>query len=191
MNSQERNLNLPRMNSLLKLKSYIGSEKTLLISSPELEIEKYAEFQDNLFVHFVNGSRLLRHDPQEREILQYYLESKSCSQLIFVGSMDRELIAQIQTDDSAFALRSALTFNLKPFLRARHERAIDADIQLQMLIELNVVKQCKFLLDYFFIKEKVAKNELQIKGVVTDFKSEYLKPIFYNGVVYNDLLTLN
>ena len=60
-----------------------------------------------------------------------------------------------------------------------------------MLIEFNVINQCKLLMDYFFIKEKVETNKLQVKGIVTEMQSDQLKSIFHNGIAYNDLLTLN
>jgi hypothetical protein len=179
------------MNASLKLKPYIGSEKTLVISSSSFGFEKHTEFQDKIFVHLIPGSRLFRYDPQQREILQEYVEGKFCSQLIFVGSKDLKLIDHIQTDDSLYSLKSALTFNLKPLLRANHEKAIAPAVKMQMLIEFNVINQCKLLMDYFFIKEKVENNKLQVKGVVTEIKSDQLKSIFRNGIVYNDLLTLN
>jgi len=46
-------------------------------------------------------------------------------------------------------------------------------------------------MDYFFIKEKVENNKLQVKGIVTEMQRDQLKSIFHNGIVYNDLLTLN
>jgi hypothetical protein len=60
-----------------------------------------------------------------------------------------------------------------------------------MFIELNVINQCKLLMDYFFIKEKVEKNKLEVRGIVMETESEHLKSIFHNGIVYNDMLTLN
>lgn len=194
MSCQELNINLPsmnRLNALLKLKPYIGSEKTLVISSSEFGIEKYEEFQDKIFVHFVPGSRLLRYDSDQRELLQEHIEKKSCSQLIFVGSMDPALMARLQNDDSVCSLNSAVTFNMKPLLRAKHDKAIDPGIKTQILIELNTISQCKLLLDYFFIRERVEKNKLQVKGLVTEFGTDRLKSVFQNGIVYNDLLTLN
>ena len=179
------------MNGMMKLRPYIGSEKTLVISASTFGFEKDAEFQDKIFLHLIPGSRLLRYDPQQREILQYHIESKFCSQIIFVGSKDQNFMDQIQTDDSLHSLKSALTFNLKPLLRAKHEKAIDPAIKMQMLIEFNVINQCKLLMDYFFIKEKVEKNKLQVKGIVTEMRSDQFKSIFHNGIVYNDLLTLN
>ncbi|HEX6226560.1 MAG TPA: hypothetical protein VFZ52_19200 [Chryseolinea sp.] len=179
------------MKRLLKLKPYIGSETTLLISSSASGLEKYLEFQDKIFIHHIRGSRLLRYDPQQREILQDHIENKSCSQVIFVGSYDQELIQQIETGDSLDSLKSALSFNLRPFLRGRHQQAIDPDVKIQMLVELNAINQCKLLMDYFFIKEKMEKNRLQVRGLVTQMGSEQLKSVFHNGVSYNDILTLN
>ena len=180
------------MNELLKLKPYIGLEKTLVIcAASAFGFEKYAQFQDHIFVHHISGGKLLRYDPQQREMLQDHVETKSCSQIIFVGSNDQKFTSQLQTPDSLYSLKAALTFNLKPLLRARHEKAIDPFIKMQMLLELNVIRQCQLLMDYFFIKEKVESNKLQVKGLVTEMKSNQLKSIFHNGIAYNDLLTLN
>jgi hypothetical protein len=179
------------MNEPLKLKPYLGSEKTLVISSSYFAFEKHEKLHDKIFVHLLPGSRLLRYDPQQREMLEEHIEAKLCSQLIFVGSKDQQLMDQIQADDSLNSLKSAFKFNLKPLLRAKHEKAIDPAVKMQMLIEFNVINQCKLLMDYFFIKEKVENNKLQVKGVVTELKSDQLKSIFRNGIVYNDLLTLN
>jgi hypothetical protein len=134
---------------------------------------------------------LLRYDPQQREILQHLIEGKSCSQVIFVGAKDQKLMDQIQSDDSLHSLKASLTFNLKPLLRSKQEKAINPAVKMQMLIEFNVINQCKLLMDYFFIKEKVENNKMRVKGVVTQLKSDQLKSIFRNGIVYNDLLTLN
>jgi hypothetical protein len=179
------------MNGMLKLRPYIGSEKTLFISSSTFGFEKEAEFQDKIFLHLIPGSRLLPYDPQQREILQYHIESKCCSQVIFVGAKDTELMDQIQADESLHSLKASLTFNLKPFLRSKREKAIDPAVKMQMLIELNVINQCKLLMDHFFIKEKVEKNKLQVKGIVMEMRSDQFKSIFHNGIIYNDLLTLN
>jgi hypothetical protein len=179
------------MNGMLKLRPYIGSEKTLFISSSTFGFEKYSEFQDKIFLHQIPGSRLLRYDHEEREILQEHIERKFCSQVIFVGGHDQKLVDEIHADDSLHSLKAALTFNLKPLLRSRREKAIDPAVKMQMLIELNVINQCKLLMDYFFIKEKVEKSQLQVKGIVTELRSDQFKSIFHNGIVYNDLLTLN
>jgi hypothetical protein len=80
---------------------------------------------------------------------------------------------------------------LKPFLGSRHEKAIDPSLKMQMLIEFNVINQCKLLMDYFFINEKVENNKLQVKGIVAEIQVDQFKSIFHNGIVSNDLLALN
>ena len=171
------------MNGLLKLKPYFGSKKTLIIFSASFGFEKYLEFQDKIFMPMMPHGRLLKYDPQQREILQDHIECKSCSQIIFVGSTDQRFIDKIQTDDSLYSLKSSLTFNLKPPLRIKHEKAIEPAIKIQMLIEFNVISQCKVLMDYFFIKEKVEKQKLQVKGIVMKMRSDQFKSIFHNGIV--------
>ena len=174
-----------------RLKPYVSSENTLVISSVEAQIEKYFVPCENTFIHVIPGSRLLRYDPQQREILQYYVESKLCSQLLFVGTRDPKFIDQIKSGNTIDHLQSTIKFNLSKLLNRAHGPVIDAETEIQMLIELNVIQQCKLLMDYFFIKERVEKNILQVKGLVTTLGNDQLKAIFKNGVEYNDTITLS
>jgi hypothetical protein len=177
-------------NLLMDLKQHIGSEKTLIISGTQFGGSKYL-LSETIIVHLVAGSRLQKFDLLERDMIQFYVDQQDCSQVLFVGSYDPALLKQLQEEESPQSLRSALKFNLTILLRHKYDRIVCQDIAAQMLIELNVINQCSLLMDYFFIKKKVEANTLQLKGLVTGMKAGPLKPVFYNGIVYNDILTSN
>ncbi len=173
------------------LEAYIGLEKTLLITDSGFEIQRYVKPQDKIFTHYSTEHRLRRYDPEQKEMLEYYIEHKQCTQVIFAASQHKHLIKQIQEDESLYSAAAALKFNLNALLKHHHDRIINPDIHNQMLTELNVIIQCKFLMDYFFIKNKVNQDKLILKGVVTVLHTEQFKSIFHNGIIYNDILNLN
>lgn len=180
------------MNSLLMdLKQHIGSKKTLVISGTQFGGTKYSLSDETIIVHLVSGSRLQKFDLLERDMIQFYIDQQDCSQVLFVGSYDAALLKQLQEEESPQSLRAALKFNLNILLRDKYDRIVSPDIAAQMLIELNVITQCRLLMEYFFIKKKIGLNELQLKGLVTGMKTGSLKSVFYNGIVYNDILTSN
>ena len=180
------------MKSLLTdLKQHIGSKKTLVISGTQFGETRFSQSNETIIVHLVSGSRLHKFDLLERDMIQFYIDQQGCSQVLFVGSHDPALLKQLHEDESPQSLRAALKFNLNILLRDRYERIVSPDIASQILIELNVITQCRLLMDYFFIKKKIGLSELTLKGLVTGMKTGSLKSVFYNGIVYNDILTSN
>lgn len=178
------------MNYLMNLKSHIGSEKTLVITGSGFNAERYSIFSDKVFVRNVpEGIR--PYEPQQQEMLQYHIDERGCSQIILVGVKNQMLMERMEKNDTLLSIPSALKFNLSVLLGNQSDQFLSDAIRHQMLFELHVISQCRLLLDYFFIKKKVESNELQVKGLVTELKSERLKSIFCNGIAFNDLLTLN
>jgi hypothetical protein len=177
------------MYQLTKLQPYIGAKKTLVISTEE--IEQFYTLESRIFVHIIGGTSLLRYDQDQKEILKYYIEQKDCSKIIMVGSKDSDWISTVQQDESLYSLAASLKFNLSALLRDKHNQILHPKIRTQIMTEFLIIKQCKFLMEYFFIKEKVQQNKLNVQGVVPLPNGEQLKSIYYNGIVYNDLLTLN
>jgi hypothetical protein len=169
----------------------IGLERTVLITGMEFDIENSLDFSENVFVHFAKESRLYRYDTQQQEMLQYYIEDKNCSQVIFLGSMDHTLIDRMKSDYSIHSPLQALRFNQNALLRHKHESIVGPMVKTQMLIEMNVINQCKLLMDYYFVASRVEKKLLDIKGVVADIQGDKLKPIFHNGILYNDIMSSN
>ena len=179
------------MNNLINLLPFIGSERTVLITGTEFDIAGALEFNENVFVHHTKDSRLQRYNPQQQELLRSYIEDQGCSQILFVGSFDDALISRIKDDSSIQSPSQALKFNLSALLNDKQEFIVSHTVRTQLFIELNVIHQCKLLMDYYFIASRVDKKLLDIKGVVVDMLGCKLKPIFHNGIFYNDIISSN
>lgn len=154
-------------------------------------IEDFASLGDKVFVHFTPESKLLQHDRELQEILKHYIEIIGCTQIIFIGYMDETIINSILDDHSLHSPQSALKFNLDVFLKNRRHSILEGIRRNQILMELSVIAQCKVLMDFYFIKPRIEKKQLQLKGVVFGNETSAHNSIFFNGIVYNDILSMN
>jgi len=169
----------------------IGKEKTLIIACEEYGLNKFIEFNDRIFIYSPSRNMLQPYNHLERGIIQYYIESKGCKQLVFAGAVQQDIIDGIFQDDSVQSLHAKLTFNLGLFLKNRNNLVITTPLRDQLLTELHVIAQCNILMDYYFIREQVKNRQLQIRGVVAEMHEEQFKPIFYNGIIHNTIISMN
>ena len=179
------------MGSLVNLMSVIGVEKTLVIACGDYGLEKTIELNDSVFVHFLPDNMLQRHDYAEKGKIQNYIETKNCTQIVFVGTLGPTLVKSLLRGSSLRLLREAIKFDLQPILMHKSKAILAPPVQDQMLVELHVISQCNTLLDYYFIRERVENRQLDIRGIVAGAEEQMLKTIYYNGFVYNDLLSMN
>lgn len=179
------------MNRLLNLEPIVGNKRTLLITCTDVNLIYFRAFKTKVFTFPISESQLVRYNPHQQELLQHYIERESCAQVIFIGLMDENAIDRISKDNSFASPMAALKFNLSALLKDQHEPIVSQNILNQLCIELNVINQCKLLMDYYFIQQRVEKRELHLKGVATEGYTGLLKSIFYNGIVYNDIISMN
>ena len=179
------------MDSLLNLLPLIGPEKTLVIDSTNYWLNTYRYLKKDILIYYPQRGIIQADNLIQQQQLQYYLEHEKCRQLIFIGSMNRSVIDNILLDDSPESPKAALKFNLSTLLREQHSAILPLPLSERFLIELNVVTQCKLLMDYYFIRRRIDNKELQLRGIVAERKGEQFKPVFYNGILYNDLISLN
>ena len=170
--------------------SLAGAEKTLIISCGECGISKHIEFNDRIFIYALSESTLRNHDPLEKGRIQYYVESRECKQVVIVGSIQQHLIDRLIQNESLVSPAASLKFNLKVFLRDQQKEILPETLRDQMLVELHVISQCSLLMDYYFIHERVHTGQLHVRGVVIEH-DDNLKEIFYNGTIYNDIISMN
>jgi hypothetical protein len=179
------------MESLINIKPFIGLEKTLLITCQDFIIEDFASFGNKVFVHFTPESKLLQHDLQSQEILKHYIEIIGCTQIIVIGYMNEAIINNILDDHSLHSPQAALKFNLEVFLKNRRHLILNRTKRNQILMELSVIAQCKVLMDFYFIRPRTEKKWLRLRGVVFGSETSPHKSIFFNGIIYNDMLSMN
>jgi len=168
-----------------------GMDKTLIIACGEYGICKHFEFNDRIFIYALSASMLSNHDPLEKGKIQYYIESKECRRVVIVGSVHQHLIDRLVSSESLLSPAASLKFNTKVFLRNQDKEILSETLRDQMLIELHVINQCNLLMDYYFIRERVTKSELQIRGAVIEQAEGHVKEIFFNGTIYNDIISMN
>lgn len=171
--------------------SMFGEQKTLIIACGEYGLSKHIQFDDRIFIYALPESMFHNHDPFEKGHIQHYVESVGCRQVVIVGSMHEELIRRLVTNESNLSPAAALKFNLKAFLRNQDKEILSEALRDQMLLELHIISQCSLLMDYYFIRERVETSRLQIRGLVIDPMEEALKPIFRNGIIYNNIISMN
>jgi hypothetical protein len=179
------------MNNLVNLMAMAGTDKTLIIACGEYGISKHIDFNDRIFIYALSKSRLRSHDSLEKGIIQYYVENKECRKVVIVGSVQQHLIDHLIHSESLLSPAASLKFNTKVFLRNQDREILPEILRDHMLVELHVISQCNLLMDYYFIRQRVTNAKLQIRGFVIEQSEEHLKEIFYNGTIYNDIISMN
>lgn len=179
------------MNYIIDLKPHIGAEKTLVISGGGSEIEGQYASIDSVFLYNIPEGMLYRYDPHQHEMLMQYICEKGCSQIIYVAPSQPSFLDYLENNDSPGSVHLALKFSLSVLLRKHQDCAIRPYIRRQMLVEIFAIEQCKLLMEYFFISRKIDQGNLKLKGLVPQMKNGIFKSVFFNGISYNDLVTLN
>lgn len=179
------------MNYIIDLKPHIGAEKTLVISGGGSEIEGQYASIDSVFLYNIPQGMLFRYDPHQHEMLMHHVCEKGCSQIIYVSPSEPSFLDYLENSDSPGSVHLALKFHLSVLLRRHQDSAIRPYIKRQMLLEIFAIEQCKLLMEYFFISKKIDQRNLKLKGLVPQMNGRIYNSVFFNGISYNDLLTLN
>jgi hypothetical protein len=178
------------MNKIGNLIATVGDEKTLLIVCGEYASSRPVEVNDSIFIYFLPENVLHQHDYDQKGRIQHLIESKQCTQVIFLGTLERNLIESFEQDAVYNELRSILKFNLSIFLRDQSEAILSSPLRDQLLTEQHVIAQCSLLMDFYFIKDRVNNRQLTVIGLISD-KADQFKRIFCNGIIYNDIISMN
>ncbi|HEY5749161.1 MAG TPA: carbonic anhydrase [Chryseolinea sp.] len=176
------------MNSLATLKPLIGVRKTLVITCRECGLQGTEDFSGQVFTHSSLGATLQRHDYLQQESLEYFVGTKGCTQIIVAGHTHCHVMDTLKKDPF---LGRTLHFNLGAYFKNPNVRVLSKTVRDQMLLELNIIDQCKLLLDYPFLRDRMRENSLHLMGVVMGNRPEQLKQVFYNNILYNTVIALN
>ncbi|HEY9046614.1 MAG TPA: carbonic anhydrase [Ohtaekwangia sp.] len=168
--------------------SLFREEKTLIIACHELDEKDKKEWNENVFLISSPGNVLQRHSYLLQENFRYYVEDIGCKQIVVVGHNHPQAVEHILTDASTSQLVADLTFNRKPLSQ---NYLMSKGALERALLELNIIEQCNLLLEYDFIRERIKARLLTLIGVITASASADASQIYYNGIVYNNLVSLN
>ncbi len=179
------------MNYLADLKPHIGSEKTLVISGGHPNHKEPNPIIDSVYLFDIPQGMLSRYDRSQYEILMHYICEQECSQVIYVAPRQPAMFEALENSDSPRSLHLSIKFHLSVLLGKHEDRVVSNQVRRQMLLELYTIEQCKMLMEYFFIKRKIDQGDLKLKGLVSQMGSEKFESVFFNGISYNNLITLN
>jgi len=176
------------MHSLATLKPLIGAEKTLVITCRECTWQMPEEFSGQVFTNASLGAALQRYDYWQQESLEYFVHVKGCTQVIVAGHVHCHVMDVVAKDPFFGRM---LHFNLGAYFHDPDVQILSTALRDQVLLELNVIDQCKLLLEYAFLRDRVRTKRLRLKGVVMGNRPEQLKQVFYNNIPYNTVIALN
>lgn len=179
------------MNYLTDLKPHIGSEKTLIVSGGHPNHSEPQPAIDSVYLFDIPQGTLSRYDRRLNEILLHYICEQEYSQVIYLAPRQPALFEALENSDSPKSLHLALKFHLSVLLRKQEDKIVPSEIRRQILLEIYTIEQCKLLMDYFYIRRKIDQGDLKLKGLVSEMRGENFKSIFFNGITYNNITSLN
>lgn len=168
----------------------IGDRKTLIIANSTCGLQNFQRLNDRIYLYWLPGFILQQHDPIEKEVIKRYFEQEGCTQVIFLASIEQVVIERILRSDSQLSL-TGLKFNTDVLLRHKSHTILSLPVRNQILTELLVSGQCARLMEYYFIQPGVASGKLVVRGIITETPAAQFKTIYYNGIMYNDLISMN
>jgi len=171
---------------ILSLRPTIGDQRTLIIACQECNLEQQGT--DDVFFYTTLGNMLHRHDFLQQDIIRHHIEDNGCTQIVVCGHLHCGILDHILRDTTSRSVLTALQFNLiKP---GENQKFVQPGVREQILVELNIIQQCNLLMDYHFIRERVAIGNLRIIGVLFTPDDEVIE-LCRNGFSYNNLISLN
>lgn len=178
-----------KMNTVSYLKQISGNEKTLIISCIESCMEVESLNNEQFYRHTTLGN-VINHDTFQEESIRYYIESKKCTRIVVVGHTDCKAIKSILDDSLDSESIIALKSELQGLLINNHSHFLKTELHELLVVELSIIKLCRSLLQYSFIYERLQKEKMNLTGIVFNHTG-ITRKIFYNGIVFNSLISNN
>jgi carbonic anhydrase len=178
------------MDTLNLLKPIIGEEKTLVITCLECCYDLEQNGHGQVFRYTTLGNMINPRDTHEQDNLRGFVDFKKCTRIIVAGHHDCKALQYIRCDLKSDSPIANLQDNLRTLYGNNHASMLMSPLKETLVIELNVIEQCKCLLSYGFIRERFERGELSIVGIILKADGD-VKTIFKNGIGYNDPISLN
>lgn len=168
----------------------IGKERTLVITCLEcfLDIDKRGE--QSVFRYTALGTILNLEDPSVRETILGFIEFEKCSRIIIVGHYGCLAIDYLLKPKSPDSL-SYRTSNIMRTLNHDYQgNLVCREIRNRLLVDVNVIRQCEALKEIPEIQNTTYGRCVNITGLVVETNGSF-REVYSNGMIYNDLVSLN
>ena len=167
----------------------VGVRRTLIITNRGYAESHFFDNSEEVAPFFLGDNMLHRYDDIEKERLQTSIELSGCSQVVFLGILDNDMRKVLLHHASLYAVRAGFTFKT-PLLSGR-SAITEPHLYLRALLEQHVMTQCNHLMEFHFIRERIKKGQLVVRGIAGSQDGEDFKTVFTNGVRFNDLGSSN
>jgi carbonic anhydrase len=172
------------------LKRIIGNERTLVITCLECCLDVEQEGNGNVFRYTALANTLNPEDKVQWESILAFVEFKNCSKIIVAGHGNCKALEYLLNGLTPESPIYNLHESVECIVRENHGHLLTVPSRQKMLVELNVIHQCKALLNNQIINERVIDGSLRIIGLVID-PAENHTQVFSNGLFFNDMVSMN
>jgi carbonic anhydrase len=178
------------METIAFLKRIIGGQKTLIITCMECCLDIEQRITGHVYRYTALGNMVSVDDEYQKQSILSFVEFKGCSKIIIAGHENCRALNYLlhhQSDDDRL---NRYKEGLSLILSDSHEHLLSPSNKQRVLVEQNVIAQCRILLGFEQIKEKFADQSLTIIGLVIQ-SSGLCKQVFSNGISYNNFISMN
>ena len=173
------------------LSSVIGDRRSVVITCLECFFDIEERGKGNAFRYTALANALHPEDMLQRNALISFVEFKGCSQIIVVGHYDCHALEYILNTKETSSPVQAIQPQLRKLIADNHLHLAPPDKQKRLLAELNVLHQCRTLMNMSDFQERITAGTLVIKGIIVDPPHQINKQIFHNGYSYNHVINVN
>lgn len=173
------------------LRPFISSESTLLITCFECHLAITGSDAHCVVRHTsVANSISVHHEEHYQHIKNYLLEYK-CRKIVVVVNVEcvamRHLIGNKYLDGYLSNIQS----NLKKIVSEYRLNRLSEEPMYKRLAEINVVRQCKAILEFDFVQKLVESKQLTVHGLLIEPKLKTCLELSRNEFQFNDSVSMN
>jgi carbonic anhydrase len=173
------------------LRKYVDGARTLVITCLECCIDIEQLHQGEVFRFTALGNMVDVHDTYQMQTIRSFVTFKNCSRIIVAGHTDCKVLGNIlQRDVSEKSTLNELKGDLQQLYNDNHCYLFRSGVRDRVLIEQNIIAQCRTLLAFEPFREKLNEGTLEIIGLLLNTDGES-REIFSHGVSYNHIIGMN
>jgi carbonic anhydrase len=179
------------METINYLQQITQGTRSLVITCIESCLDIEQQLAGSVYRLTTLGNMLDLNDDFQVQSIENFVEFKKCSKIIVVGHSDCRIPASLLSHpvSEGSPLRFAKA-NLSDIFSANHCHLLKDRTRSQILIEQNIIKQCRTLLDYKPFATKHSAGLLDVIGLLIGADGE-CKQVFSHRMSYNNIVTMN
>jgi carbonic anhydrase len=179
------------MEMISYLQQITQGTKTLVITCMECCLDIEQQLDGNVYRLTTLGNMVNLKDEFQMQSIESFVEFKKCSKIIIAGHSDCRVLNSILYHplSEGSPLRFAKS-NLSEIFSGNHCHMLKDDLRDRILIEQNIIKQCRTLLGHKPFIKKCGAGLLDVIGLLIDTNGG-CKQVFSHRMSYNNIVAMN